>query len=180
MMAQRTTHRSTSGRKLYAVRTGDGKFEDIQTYKRAHGQDIKRRAKAEGHHEQTTLQLMRSAVQAGELHLEALIRHLDMTARQFDVLSAISSAEATSQTDLVGMTSVDRSTLSDIIRRMERKGWVQRRRDRDDARAYVVKLTVEGKSALNSARSLAKKVDEKAKGVSRQDLQSTMIAYLEA
>jgi DNA-binding protein HU-beta len=46
-MPTRTTHRSSSGRKLYAVRDKDGKFKDIQSYKRAHGQDVKRSSKAE-------------------------------------------------------------------------------------------------------------------------------------
>lgn len=46
-MATRTTHRSRTGTKLYAVRNKTGRFEDIQTYKRAHGQDIKRTSKAE-------------------------------------------------------------------------------------------------------------------------------------
>ena len=45
--ARRTTHRSTKGTKLYAVRDKKGKFEDIQSYKRAHGADIKRKAKKE-------------------------------------------------------------------------------------------------------------------------------------
>ena len=45
--ARRTTHRSSTGTKLYAVRDAQGRFKDIQTYKRAHGQDIKRRAKDE-------------------------------------------------------------------------------------------------------------------------------------
>jgi hypothetical protein len=45
--ARRTTHRSKTGKKLYAVRTKSGKFKDIQTYKRAHGADIKRKSKAE-------------------------------------------------------------------------------------------------------------------------------------
>jgi len=40
-------HRSGTGTKLYAVRDAQGRFKDIQTYKRAHGQDIKRRAKGE-------------------------------------------------------------------------------------------------------------------------------------
>lgn len=43
----RTTHRSTGGKKLYAVRDKDGQFKDIQTYKRAQGQDIKRKSKSE-------------------------------------------------------------------------------------------------------------------------------------
>ena len=45
--ARRTTHRSKSGKKLYAVRGKDGKIKDIQTYKRAHAADIKRKSKAE-------------------------------------------------------------------------------------------------------------------------------------
>lgn len=46
-MSKRTTHRSTRGRKLYAVRDSEGRFQDIQTYERAHGQDLKRKSKAE-------------------------------------------------------------------------------------------------------------------------------------
>jgi len=44
---KRTTMRSSKGKKLYAVRNKKGQFKDIQTYKRAHGQDIKRSSKAE-------------------------------------------------------------------------------------------------------------------------------------
>ena len=43
----RTTHRSTAGKKLYAVRDAEGQFKDIQTYERAHGQDVKRVSRAE-------------------------------------------------------------------------------------------------------------------------------------
>jgi len=46
-MTKRTTHRSSKGTKLYAVRDKEGQFKDIQTYKKAHGQDIKRKAKKE-------------------------------------------------------------------------------------------------------------------------------------
>jgi len=46
-MAKRTTMRSSKGTKLYAVCDKKGKFKDIQTYKRAHGQDIKRKSAAE-------------------------------------------------------------------------------------------------------------------------------------
>ncbi|HEX7320640.1 MAG TPA: hypothetical protein VF399_09855 [bacterium] len=46
-MAKKTTHRSTSGKKLYAVHDKKGWFNDIQTYKPAHGQDIKRKSKKE-------------------------------------------------------------------------------------------------------------------------------------
>ena len=46
-MATRTTHRSSKGTKLYAVRKKDGTFSDIQTYKRAHGQDLNKKTRSE-------------------------------------------------------------------------------------------------------------------------------------
>lgn len=46
-MAKRTTMRSSSGKKLYAVRDASGKFKDIQTYARAHAADLRRTSKAE-------------------------------------------------------------------------------------------------------------------------------------
>lgn len=45
--ARRTTHRSKAGKKLYAVRDTKGRFKDIQTFERAHRQDVKRKSKKE-------------------------------------------------------------------------------------------------------------------------------------
>ena len=44
--AKRTTHRSSKGTKLYAVRDASGEFKDIQTYKRAHRADLAKTSKA--------------------------------------------------------------------------------------------------------------------------------------
>jgi hypothetical protein len=41
MPTKRTTHRSRGGKKLYAARIKKGTISDVQTYKRAHGQDVK-------------------------------------------------------------------------------------------------------------------------------------------
>jgi len=45
--ARRTTHRSSTGKKLYAVRGTSGKFKDIQTYERAHRADLAKKSKSE-------------------------------------------------------------------------------------------------------------------------------------
>jgi hypothetical protein len=45
--ARRTTHRSSKGKKLYAVRDASGQFKDIQTYERAHRADLAKTAKSE-------------------------------------------------------------------------------------------------------------------------------------
>jgi hypothetical protein len=47
MAAKRTTHRSSTGTKLYAVRAADGSFKDIQTFKRAHKADMAKKSAAE-------------------------------------------------------------------------------------------------------------------------------------
>lgn len=47
MAQRRTTHRSSTGKKLYAVRKADGTFSDIQTYQRAHAADLRSSAKGE-------------------------------------------------------------------------------------------------------------------------------------
>ena len=47
MATRRTTMRSRTGTKLYAVRDGSGKFKDIQSYKKAHAADLRHKSKAE-------------------------------------------------------------------------------------------------------------------------------------
>jgi hypothetical protein len=47
MATHRTTHRSSAGKKLYAVRDAEGRFLDIQTYERAHRGDLANKSKAE-------------------------------------------------------------------------------------------------------------------------------------
>jgi hypothetical protein len=44
---KRSTHRSSKGPKLYALRDSEGRFKDIVTYQRAHEADLRRRKRAE-------------------------------------------------------------------------------------------------------------------------------------
>ena len=44
---RRTTHRSRTGTKLYAVRNRRGVIQDVQTYRRAHRADLAHESKAE-------------------------------------------------------------------------------------------------------------------------------------
>jgi MarR family transcriptional regulator, temperature-dependent positive regulator of motility len=85
----------------------------------------------------------------------------DLTPRQLAVLTVISQNEGCSQTDIVDRTGIDRSTIADIVRRMQRKDLLERRRTKEDARVYAVKLTDKGRKVLKNADPLAKRVDEK-------------------
>lgn len=46
-MPARTTFRSRTGKKLYVIRDAKGRFKDIQSYKRAHAADLRRKSQAE-------------------------------------------------------------------------------------------------------------------------------------
>jgi DNA-binding MarR family transcriptional regulator len=75
----------------------------------------------------------------------------DLTPRQFAVLSTVAKAEDVSQTALVDATGIDRSTLADIVRRLVERGLLARRRTKQDARMYAVRLSAAGRSAVESA-----------------------------
>jgi DNA-binding MarR family transcriptional regulator len=64
-----------------------------------------------------------------------------LTHRQFTVLLAADAHEGRSQTELVKMTGIDRSTLADLVARLMAQGYVQRRRTKDDARTNAIRLT---------------------------------------
>lgn len=107
----------------------------------------------------SALHLLHRAGQcAGDIFQSEMVNG-DITPRQFAVLLAVSQNEGLSQTSLVKKTGIDRSTLADIVRRMLRKNLLQRRRTKDDARAYAVKLTDEGWETLRSYEPAVDRVD---------------------
>lgn len=104
--------------------------------------------------------LHRAGQCAGEI-FHGEMRDGDLTPRQLAVLVTVAQNEGLSQTGLVDRTGIDRSTLADIVRRLQKKGLIQRRRTKEDARAYAVKLTDEGKRVLRTAEPIARRVDER-------------------
>jgi len=85
----------------------------------------------------------------------------DLTPRQYAVLLTVAQNEGLSQTQLVERTGVDRSTLADIVRRMLKKGLLQRRRTKEDARAYAVRLTDEGWRVLTACEPHVKRIEQR-------------------
>jgi MarR family transcriptional regulator, temperature-dependent positive regulator of motility len=121
---------------------------------------MKRDANSDRLHRSPIHLLHRAGQCAGDI-FNVEMKEGDLTPRQLAVLMAVAQNEGLSQTGLVERTGIDRSTLADIVRRMQRKGLLQRRRTREDARAYSVKLTDEGRKMLRTAEPLAKRVDER-------------------
>jgi DNA-binding MarR family transcriptional regulator len=105
--------------------------------------------------------LLHRAYQAVDQVFAAGMQTNGLTARQLAVLVTIDQNEGLSQTGLVDRTGIDRSTLADVVRRLKGKGLLQRRRTKEDARAYAVKLTDEGRQVLRTAEPLAKRADQR-------------------
>lgn len=84
-----------------------------------------------------------------------------LTHRQFTVLSAVDSNDGKSQTELVKITGIDRSTLADLAARLIAQGYLQRRRTKEDARANAIRLTLVGKKILKSTQNGAEDIDKR-------------------
>lgn len=84
-----------------------------------------------------------------------------LTQRQYAVLTAAAGMDNPSQTDLVTLTGIDRSTLAELVARMIDKGLLQRERSADDGRAKTVRLTEAGLTALGQARPRVRAADKR-------------------
>jgi DNA-binding MarR family transcriptional regulator len=111
--------------------------------------------------ENSPLHLFHRAVQVVTEIYQAEMSDHDLTARQYAVLVALAKSEGLSQSKLVDATGIDRSTMADIVRRMLKKGIIQRKRDKDDARAYEVTITDEGTRLYQDVQPIVRRIEEK-------------------
>lgn len=114
--------------------------------------------------QKSPIHLLHRAGQCADELFQAAMKSDGLTPRQLAVLVVVEENEGLSQTGIVERTGIDRSTLADVVRRLQKRGLLQRRRTREDARAYAVKLTDKGRSVLSTARPTARTVDERVLG----------------
>ncbi|HML42736.1 MAG: MarR family transcriptional regulator [Hyphomicrobium zavarzinii] len=110
---------------------------------------------------QSPLHLFHRAVQVVTEIYQTEMSSYDLTARQYAVLFALAHSEGLSQSKLVDATGIDRSTMADIVRRMLKKGIIQRKRDKEDARAYEVKITEEGTRLFKAVTPIVHRIEER-------------------
>lgn len=103
--------------------------------------------------------LLHRAEQLASDRFTQLVGGDNVTLRQFAVLAAIAESPGLSQSDLVRATGVDRSTMADMMNRMEKRGWVTRAASTLDARAHSVRLAAAGVTILAAATHHARAAD---------------------
>ena len=108
----------------------------------------------------STLHLLHRVHQcAGEL-FQSHMNGLDVTTTQYTVLVAAQEKDGLSQQDIINATGIDRSTVSQVVQLLIRKGLLKRRRTRHDARAYSVSLTDTGRDVLKASEPIVGRIEE--------------------
>jgi MarR family transcriptional regulator, temperature-dependent positive regulator of motility len=103
--------------------------------------------------------LHRAQQLAADLHAEAF-GGVGLTQRQLALLAALEANSGVSQTDLVVQTGIDRSTLAEMVARMEAKGLMARTKSATDSRANSINLTEFGQQALMDAIPKLQAIDK--------------------
>ena len=87
------------------------------------------------------------------------------------VLAALSNRGEQRQIDLVDMTSIDASTMSRLVTRLVRMGFVTRSRSATSNREVVVELSPKGRVLVQRLIPIAKKLEQTASaGLPPKDL----------
>jgi DNA-binding MarR family transcriptional regulator len=89
----------------------------------------------------------------------------ELTKQQFTLLCALEQNDGASQTALVEITGIDRSTLAEMVRRMLEKGLLSRERTEQDQRANAVAISASGRKALRAARNAADRAEKALLGM---------------
>ena len=126
------------------------------------------------------LHLLHRAAQSADEWFARQSDNGQLTGRQFVVLAAVAAREGASQAAITDLTGIDRSTLADVVGRLQSRGMVSRERAKQDSRAYSVSLTAAGRDALGAAAPIAEWADEQIMEMVPPAKREEFVAFLRA
>lgn len=105
--------------------------------------------------------LIRRAQQISNALFSGECAAYDLTSVQFAALHAISLHPLIDATRLSALIAFDRSTIGDVLDRMEQKGWIRRNPSAGDRRVKTIELTPEGTQLLRRVRPSVDRVQDR-------------------
>jgi DNA-binding MarR family transcriptional regulator len=106
------------------------------------------------------IHLLHRASQRADGLFASQVRPSDLTPRQFVVLQAVADNNGLSQTDIMAVTGIDRSSTAALVGTLVKNGWLKRRRTRRDARVYAVRITSSGRQMLETGFSATRAAED--------------------
>tara|TARA_B100001939_G_scaffold337275_1_gene341382 strand:+ start:11848 stop:12315 length:468 start_codon:yes stop_codon:yes gene_type:complete len=96
------------------------------------------------------IKLMRSS---GEVHsmLYSVARRHDLTPSQFGALECLYHLGPQNQKAVGEKLFFTEGNVTQVVRNLEKRKWIQRRRDPDDARSIVLYISASGKKKIQTA-----------------------------
>jgi DNA-binding MarR family transcriptional regulator len=104
----------------------------------------------------------------------------EVTSPQFLVLVALSRAPGMDQRTLGVSVSLDRSTTADVVDRLTGRGLLERSRDPDDRRRYILGLTAEGAKLVDAISPRTETMNDHLINVLPAEDQAELIRLLSA
>lgn len=125
-------------------------------------------------------QLLHRAEQRAKMLFARETADVELTLRQAEILKAIKDGGTVIQSDIVQRTGIDRSTVTELMGRMDARGLITRSRNRRDARAYLVSITERGEELLECAHQATARAADTFIEVLPQDARADFIQHLRA
>jgi len=102
-----------------------------------------------------------------QLHVAVFLEECgdyDVTPVQYAVLSVLYRGEALDQVSVAAEVGIDRNNAADVLRRLERRGFVERIASRTDKRAKLNRITSAGRSFVEDAHVAMERAQDRFTG----------------
>lgn len=83
----------------------------------------------------------------------------DVSSVQFAALAVLERMPGVSQSELGAELDLDRSTIADLVARLERRGVIERSAHESDRRRYALRLTAVGRAEVERLRPLVSRAN---------------------
>ena len=104
--------------------------------------------------------LIRRAHQTSTALFAAECGQFDLTSVQYAAMSALQATPDLDATRLAALIAFDRSTLGDVLERLEAKGWIVRAPSSNDRRVKKLALSAAGAAVLASVQPAVERVQD--------------------